>query len=160
MANVLAGRMWAMPERETSEKQWSGRGKMRGRANLLPPRRENLYGKKFIMCGKRNMALAHPNRLFAIGLSKARRAASKARNAETPAPLQKRAEQDFRARQREKRPTSPRRSRAAAGALKRESHKAASRQALFKQAQNVSHEREKRARHQAAAKAARTRKAA
>jgi hypothetical protein len=58
--------------------------------------------------------------------------------AKPPAPLQKKAGEDFRARQREKRPTSPRRSRAAAGALKRESHKAASRQALSKQAQNVS----------------------
>jgi hypothetical protein len=101
-----------------------------------------------------------PQQAIAIGLSNARRAGVKLPAPKGPASLQRKAEQDEEAGEHPRRKTSRRRSRAVSGALKRESKRSASRKAISQQARKNAARRSKRARSTAAAKAARTRKAA
>lgn len=94
-----------------------------------------------------------PQQAIAIGLSKARRAGVKLSPPKGPESIRKKAEQDTRAAKKEKaHKPSVTRSRAVEAALKREPRSAASHEALSRQA--------KPNRRKAAAKAARTRKAA
>jgi len=101
-----------------------------------------------------------PEQAIAIGLSKARRAGVK-----LPPPnrgkarTKSQAKRDLtkgRAGRRKK--TSPKRSRATKGALKRESRKSASKKALSRHAKQVASRRSARSRSAAAKKTARTRK--
>ena len=101
-----------------------------------------------------------PQQAIAIGLSKARRAGVKLQPPKGPAAVREKAEQDVEAGQNPRHKTSPKRSRAISGALKRESKRSASRQAVSRQAKRSSAIRGMRARSAAAMKAARTRKAA
>ena len=101
-----------------------------------------------------------PQQAIAIGLSKARRAGVKLPAPKGPASLRKKAEQDAEAGKNPRHETSPKRSRAVLGALKRESKGSASHQAISRQAKKSSAKRGQRARSVAASKAARTRKAA
>jgi hypothetical protein len=100
-----------------------------------------------------------PQQAIAIGLSKARRAGVKLSPPKGPASIRKKAEQDTRAAKNGKR-KSVKRSRAAEGALKHESRSAASHEALSQQAKRSAAKRGGPNRRKAAAKAARTRKAA
>jgi hypothetical protein len=100
---------------------------------------------------------------IAIGLSKARRAGVKLKAPKGSASLRKKTAQDAKAgknRQSSGRKPSATRSRAVEGALKRESHSTASHEALSRQARKSAEKRGAQSRRQAAAKAARTRKAA
>ena len=104
-----------------------------------------------------------PQQAIAIGLSKARRAGVKLGPPKGPASLRKKAAQDTKAgkeQARSSRKPSVTRSRAVEGALQRESRAGASHQALSRQAKKSAAKRGKRSRQMAAAKAARTRKAA
>jgi hypothetical protein len=101
-----------------------------------------------------------PQQAIAIGLSKARRAGVKLGAPKGPASLRKKAAQDTQKGKRRTRKTSPKRSRAVLGALRRESHAGTSRQALSRQATRSAAKRGKQNRNQAALKAARTRRAA
>lgn len=101
-----------------------------------------------------------PQQAIAIGLSKARRAGVELGAPKGPASLRKKAEQDSAAGQNPRHKTSPKRSRAVSGALKREPKSAASRQAMSRQGKKAAAKRGSRARREAALKAARTRKAA
>lgn len=100
-----------------------------------------------------------PQQAIAIGLSKARRAGVKLPAPKGKASTRKKAEQDSEAGEHHRKP-SAKRSRAAENAPKRKPHSTASRQALSRQAKKSAAKRGKRARVAAAAKAARTRKAA
>jgi hypothetical protein len=97
---------------------------------------------------------------IAIGLSKARRAGVKLRppaRGRTSAKTRKSAERAYRSGQSgRKRKTSTRRSRAIAGALRREGHEAASTQALARQARSSARRRSAVDRSAAARKAAQT----
>lgn len=100
---------------------------------------------------------------IAIGLSKARRAGVTLPPPKGPASIRKKAAQDIEAGKEQRasgRKTSATRSRAVESALERESKKAASHQALSRQAKKSAVRRGKQGRRMAAAKAARTRKAA
>ncbi|MBV9888248.1 MAG: DNA-binding protein [Acidobacteria bacterium] len=103
---------------------------------------------------------ANTKQAIAIGLSKARRAGVKlgAPNPRTTsAETRKKAEQDSRkGRSGAGKHPSPRRSRATLGALKREPHKAASRESLSRQAHSSAARRGSRARHESAEAAVRT----
>ena len=101
-----------------------------------------------------------PEQAIAIGLSKARRAGVKLAPPKGPASLRKKAEQDSAAGKQPHHKTSPKRSRAVSGALKREPKSAVSRQSMSRQAEKSAAKRSRRARSEAAMKAARTRKAA
>ena len=104
-----------------------------------------------------------PQQAIAIGLSKARRAGVKLNPPKGPASVRKKAEQDTRAAKKKSqlaRKTSPTRSRAVEGALKRESRRTASHDALSRQAKKSAAKRGPQNRQQAARKTARTRKAA
>lgn len=104
-----------------------------------------------------------PEQAIAIGLSKARRAGVKLRPPKGPAAVRQKAQQDAQAGKRadnSQRRTSATRSRAVEGALERESKRTASHEALSRQAKKSAIRRGKMKRHQAAQKAARTRKAA
>jgi len=101
-----------------------------------------------------------PEQAIAIGLSKARRAGIK-----LPPPkhggqrTKRQAKRDIsKGRASHRKKPSRTRSRATKGALKRESHRSASRQALSKHAKRVVGQRSARSRSAAAKKAARTRK--
>ena len=99
-----------------------------------------------------------PKQAIAIGLSKARRAGVKLpppAGGKVSAEVQRKAEQDI-ARGRKHRPPSGRRSRAIAGALRRESRGAASRQALSRQALTAAARRSASERSRAAKKASAT----
>jgi hypothetical protein len=104
-----------------------------------------------------------PQQAIAIGLSKARRAGVKL---EAPSPedaserTREQATRELRKGRtsRRKKPSGSR-SRASRKALKREGHRAASKAALSRQAKRTSRQRGAVSRHQAALKAARTRKA-
>src|ERR1700684_2464042 len=74
-----------------------------------------------------------PQQAIAIGLSKARRAGVKLPAPKGPASLRKKAEQDDEAGKNSHHETSPKRSRAVLGALKRESKASASHQAISQQ---------------------------
>jgi len=101
-----------------------------------------------------------PQQAIAIGLSKARRAGVKLGPPKGPASLRKKAEQDSAAGEKPHHKTSPKRSQAVSGALKREPKSAVSRQSMSRQAKKSAAKRSRRARSEAAMKAARTRKAA
>jgi hypothetical protein len=102
-----------------------------------------------------------PQQAIAIGLSKARRAGVKLSPPKGSASLRKKAAQDSKAGAKgSARKTSAKRSRAVEGALQRESHTTASHNALSGQAKKAAVKRGKESRKLAAAKAARTRKAA
>lgn len=101
-----------------------------------------------------------PQQAVAIGLSKARRAGVKLPPPKGPAEIRRKAEHDIEAGEDQSHKTSRRRSRATSNALKRESKRSASRQALSRQAKSSAAKRGKKARSAAATKAARTRKAA
>jgi hypothetical protein len=101
-----------------------------------------------------------PQQAIAIGLSKARRAGVKLGVPKGPASVRKKAEEDLDAGKHPRHKRSRTRSRAVSSALKRESKRSASRQAVSRQAKISSAKRGKRARSLAAVKAARTRKAA
>ena len=99
-----------------------------------------------------------PKQAIAIGLSKARRAGLKLpppAGGKVSAEVQRKAEQDI-ARGRKHKPPSGRRSRAIAGALRRESREAASRQALSRQALTAAARRSASERSRAAKKASAT----
>jgi len=99
-----------------------------------------------------------PKQAIAIGLSKARRAGVKLpppAGGKVSAEVQRKAEQDI-ARGRKHKPPSGRRSRAIAGALRRESREAASRQALSRQALTAAARRSASERSRAAKKASAT----
>src|SRR5215475_7565475 len=74
-----------------------------------------------------------PQQAIAIGLSKARRAGVKLKPPKGAASIRKKAQQDSKAGQKSRHKTSSKRSRAVSGALKRESRKSASRDALSRQ---------------------------
>ena len=101
-----------------------------------------------------------PQQAIAIGLSKARRAGVKLGAPKGPASVREKAEHDVEAGKNPRRETSGRRSRGVLEALKRESKRSVSRQAIARQTKKSAAKRGKRARHAAALKAARTRKAA
>jgi hypothetical protein len=101
-----------------------------------------------------------PQQAIAIGLSKARRAGVKLGTPKGSAELRKKAAQDEKASKNPRRRTSARRSRATEAALKREPRSSASKSALSRQTKSAAAKRGPRARSAAAAKAARTRKAA
>ena len=104
-----------------------------------------------------------PQQAIAIGLSKARRAGVKLAPPKGSASIRKKAAQDSKAGEERKKSghkTSVTRSRAVEGALQRESHSAASHAALSRQAKKSAAKRGPQNRKKAAAKAARTRKAA
>lgn len=101
-----------------------------------------------------------PQQAMAIGLSKARRAGVKLQTPKGPTALRRKAEQDTEAVENPRHKTSHKRSRAVSGALKREPKKSASRSAVSRQTKKSSAKRGKRARSEAALKAARTRRAA
>jgi hypothetical protein len=103
-----------------------------------------------------------PQQAIAIGLSKARRAGVKLPPPKGSAALRKKAAQDTKAAKKgtSQRKPSATRSRAVERALKREPRSTASHKALSGQAKKAAAKRGKKSRSQAAAKAARTRKAA
>jgi hypothetical protein len=101
-----------------------------------------------------------PQQAIAIGLSKARRAGVKLQTPKGPTALRRKAERDTEAGENPRHKTSRRRSRAVSGALKREPKRSASRSAVSRQTKKSSAKRGKRARSEAALKAARTRRAA
>ena len=101
-----------------------------------------------------------PQQAIAIGLSKARRAGVKLGKPKGSAALRKKAAQDEKASKSPRRRTSATRSRATEAALKREPRSSASKSALSRQTKKAAAKRGKRARNAAAAKAARTRRAA
>ena len=101
-----------------------------------------------------------PQQAIAIGLSKARRAGVKLGVPKGSSALRKKVAQDEKASKNPRHRASVSRSRATEAALKRESHSSASRSALSRQTKSTAAKRVKRARSAAAAKAARTRKAA
>ena len=101
-----------------------------------------------------------PEQAIAIGLSKARRA-----GVELPPPekgdeeTKRQAERDLaKGRAGGRKKSSRKRSRATKGALKRESHRSASREALSRHAKRAAAKRSARSRSAAAKKAARTQK--
>jgi Family of unknown function (DUF6496) len=101
-----------------------------------------------------------PKQAIAIGLSKARRAGVKIGPPKGSASVRKKAAEDASAGKERARKTSTKRSRAVSGALRRESRRAASHEALSRQAKTSAVKRGKPNRRQAALKAARTRRAA
>jgi len=107
---------------------------------------------------------ASTKQAIAIGLSKARRAGVKLpppAKGKTSAATQEKARRDSRKGQRNSRAeVSGTRSRATTQALKKKGHSAASQSALSKQARSAARKRGPVARHNAAVKASRTRKAA
>jgi len=102
---------------------------------------------------------ANTKQAIAIGLSKARRAGVRlaAPNRRTTSTeTRKKAQQDLRKARAGRGRPSPRRSRATLGALKREPHRAASRENLSKQARTAARRRGPRARHESAEEAVST----
>ena len=105
---------------------------------------------------------ANTKQAIAIGLSKARRAGVKLGTPSkrtSSAQTRKKAKQDTRAAKSRKK-VSAKRSRATLKALKREPRSAASKKNLSKQARTAAKKRSSSSRHEAAMKAARTRKRA
>jgi len=100
-----------------------------------------------------------PQQAIAIGLSKARRAGVKLGRPKGSASVREKAAQDERAGEHSRRRVSRARSHATEHALQHESRRSASKSALSRQAKKAAAKRGKNLRSQAAAKAARTRKA-
>ena len=111
--------------------------------------------------GKHGAASA--KQAIAIGLSQARRAGVKLQAPRNGSVSQKTAKQASRDHRKGQTPSSakpsPRRSRAALQALKKEGHSAASHQALSRQARTAAEKRSSAGRHRSALKAGRTRRA-
>ncbi len=106
---------------------------------------------------------ASTKQAIAIGLSKARRAGVKLPNPRSGSVSEATKEKAIRDSQRganPRREVSAKRSRATSQVLKKKGHSAASKSALSKQARSAARKRGPAARHQAAMKASRTRKAA
>ncbi len=101
-----------------------------------------------------------PQRAIARGLSKARRAGVKLGAPKGPIALRKKPERDAEAGENRRHKTARRRSQAVSGGLKREPNGSASRSAISRQTKKNSAKPGKRARSEAALKAARTRRAA
>lgn len=101
-----------------------------------------------------------PQQAIAIGLSKARRAGVKLAPPKGSASLKKKAAQDEEAGEHKRRKPSRTRSRATEKALQKEGRSSATKAALSRQTKRSAAKRGKAARSEAAAKAARTRKAA
>ena len=145
-----------MPERETIE-----RAREDAREGKSPSTqagefvREEMHHVREGKHGARS-----PQQAIAIGLSKARRSGVKLKAPKGPASTRKKAKQDIEAGDRPHHRRSRKRSRATSRALKQESKRSASRQAVSRQAKRSSAKRGKRARSAAATKAARTRRAA
>jgi len=145
-----------MPERETIE-----RAQEDAREGKSPSTQAGEFVREEIHHVREGKHGARsPQQAIAIGLSKARRAGVKLPAPKGKASTRKKAEQDSEAGKHPRRKTSTKRARATAGALRRESTKSASRNALSRQAKKSAAQRGKRARSVAATKAARTRKAA
>lgn len=104
---------------------------------------------------------ASTKQAIAIGLSKARRAGVKLQppRGEASADTTEKVRDYRRGQSHSRRKPSAKRSGASSRALKREGHSAASRQALSRQAKTSARKRGSTARHNAALKASRTRKA-
>jgi len=100
-----------------------------------------------------------PQQVIAIGLSKARRAGVKLRPPKGSASARKKAAHDTRVAKQTRHKTSAKRSRAVTGALRRESQRGASHQALSWQARRSAEKRGKANRTRTAVKAAQTRQA-
>jgi hypothetical protein len=153
-------RYWAQEVRPCrNDKPWNEPKKMLAKASPHRYRREFVREEMHhVREGKHGAS--SPQQAIAIGLSKARRSGVKLHPPKGPASLRKKAIQDSAAGERSDHETSPQRSRAISGALKREPKSVASHQALFKQAKKTAAKRGARARSASASKAARTRKAA
>ncbi len=144
-----------MPERETLE-----RAKEDAREGKSPSTQAGAFVREEIHhIREKKHGARSPQQAIAIGLSKARRAGVKLGAPKGPASTRKKAQQDARAGK-EGHKTSVTRSRAVEGALERESHSAASHEALSRHAKTSAVKRGKQSRRKAAAKASRTRKAA
>ena len=148
-----------MPEKETLE-----RAREDAREGKSPTTQAGEFVREemhHIREGKHGAAST--KQAIAIGLSKARRAGVKlgAPGKSASAATKKKAAQDSRrGRSGADGNISRKRSRATSNALKREGHSAASKSALSRQAKSAAKKRGSRARHEAAMKASRTRKAA
>jgi hypothetical protein len=145
-----------MPEQETLER--ARQAKRTGKAPTTQAGefvREEIHHVREGKHGARSTKQA-----IAIGLSKARRAGVKLPRppASAKTTTKRSAEYASRAARDGRRKPSPRRSRAIAGALKRESRAAASRKALSQQARSAARKRSAAARRAAARQAAQTRK--
>lgn len=102
-----------------------------------------------------------PQQAIAIGLSKARRAGIKLpppKKGRSSARVRRQAERDLSKGRSRGRKTSAKRSRATSNALRRESKSSASHSALSRQAKSSARRRGSAGRHQAVAKAVRTRR--
>jgi hypothetical protein len=147
-----------MPEKKTMER--ARRAKRRGRSPSTQAGamvREEMHHVREGKHGARS-----PKQAIAIGLSKARRA-----GVDVPAPkrgspsVRRKAARDrARGKTADAKPTSPKRSRAVLGALKREGRSAASPKALSRQARGAAARRTPAQRSAAAKKGARTRRRA
>jgi hypothetical protein len=145
-----------MPERETVE-----RAREDAREGKSPSTQAGEFVREEIHHVREGKHGARsPQQAIAIGLSKARRAGVKLAPPKGPTLVRKKAEQDVEAGKKPRHKTSRKRSRAISSALKRESKRSASPQAVSRQAKKSSAKRGRRARSAAAKKAARTRKAA
>ncbi len=145
-----------MPEKETSE-----RAQDDAREGKSPSTQAGEFVREEIHHVREGKhGASSPQQAIAIGLSKARRAGVKLGAPKGPASLQEKAAQDSEVGRHPRRKTSTRRSRATSGALKRKPRSTASHEAVSRQAKKSASKRGPKARHVAAAKAARTRKAA
>jgi hypothetical protein len=145
-----------MPERETVE-----RAREDAREGKSPSTQAGKFVREeihHIREGKHGAS--SPQQAIAIGLSKARRAGVKLRPPKDPASLRRKATQDSAVGENSRHTTSPKRSKAVSGALKRKPKSTANPQTLSKQAKKNAAKRSPRSRSAAALKAARTRKAA
>jgi len=145
-----------MPEKETLE-----RAQEDAREGKSPSTQAGEFVKEemdHIREGKHGAA--NTKQAIAIGLSKARRAGVNLpppKQGKTSASTRTKAERDLRkGKSSAKKKTSAKRSRAISGALKREGHRAASRQSLSKQARESARSRGSASRKAAARKAVRT----
>jgi hypothetical protein len=153
---TISRRLHLMPERETVE-----RAREDAREGKSPSTQAGEFVREEIRHVREGKHGARsPQQAVAIGLSKARRAGVKLGAPKGPLLVRRKAEQDVEAGRNPRHKTSRKRSRAISGALKRESKRSASRQAVSLQAKKSSAKRGKQARSAAARKAARTRKAA
>jgi len=142
-----------MPEKETLER--AHRDKEEGKSPSTQAGefvREEFHHVREGKHGARS-----PQQAIAIGLSKARRAGVKLGAPKRGSrKVQKQSTRDLAKGRSGQRRTSPRRSRAISGALKKEGRAAASRSAVARQARGAAKRRGRASRHNAAMKAVRT----
>jgi hypothetical protein len=146
----------AMPEKETLE-----RAAKDAREGKSPSTQAGEFVREeihHVRAGKHGVS--SPKQAIAIGLSKARRAGVKLAPPQGPAPVRRKATQDIKSAKATEHKTSVRRSRAVSRALKRESGRGASYEALSRQVKNSAAKRGKPARRKAALKAANSRRTA